>query len=137
MIGINVTRVLVDDQQQAPRFYTNVLGFVLKCDISLGSAIDTHSGARWLTVAAASDPDGVQLLLEPNGHPAAKAYQDAIYADGIPATSFASDDIHAEIERLRGLGVRIVQEPIEQFRSISASIDDSVGNLIGLHQVVG
>jgi len=73
MISINVTSVFVNDQQQALTFYTNVLGFVLKRDISLGSANDSDSGARWLTVVSAADPDGVELLPEPNGHPAAAA----------------------------------------------------------------
>ena len=95
--------------------------------------LDPESGARWLTIASANDPEGMQLLLEPNGHPA-KACQDAIFADGIPATSFAVDYMQAEIARLRNAGVRIVQEPVEQFGSISAAIDDTVGNIIGLHQ---
>ena len=83
---INLTSVLVDDQDKALRFYTDVLGFVKKTDVPLGE----H---RWLTVVSPEDPDGVELLLEPDGHPAAKPFKEALVADGIPFTSFAVDDV--------------------------------------------
>ena len=91
---IYVTSVLVDDQEKALRFYTDALGFVKKTDIPLG-------GPRWLTVVAPDAPDGPELLLEPDAHPAAKPFKAALVADGIPVTSFAVDDVHAEFQRLR------------------------------------
>jgi catechol 2,3-dioxygenase-like lactoylglutathione lyase family enzyme len=96
---INVTSVLVDDQDKALRFYTEVLGFVKKTEVPLGEA-------RWLTVVSPEDTEGTELLLEPDGHPAAKPFKQALVEDGIPFTSFAVDDINLEFERLRGLGVR-------------------------------
>src|ERR687889_1253815 len=101
---IVVTSVLVDDQEQALRFYTEVLGFEKKEDIPLGEA-------RWLTVVSPQDRDGTELLLEPDGHPAAKPFKAALVEDGIPFTSFAVDDVRAEFERLRALDVRFTQEP--------------------------
>jgi catechol 2,3-dioxygenase-like lactoylglutathione lyase family enzyme len=102
---IVVTSVLVDDQEKALRFYTGVLGFVRKRDGPLGAA-------RWLTVVSPKAPDGTELLLEPDGHPAAGPFKRALVEDGIPFTSFAVDDVRAEFERLRALGVRLVQEPV-------------------------
>lgn len=128
MIKIDLAGVFVDDQEKALRFYTETLGFVTKQDIPMG-------GARWLTVASSGDPDGVQLLLEPNGNPVAKVYQEGIRAAGIPATSFASDDIHKEYERLKALGVNFAAEPTAAGPVITAMFDDTCGNLIGLHQV--
>jgi catechol 2,3-dioxygenase-like lactoylglutathione lyase family enzyme len=96
-ICITVTSVLVDDQDKALRFYTDVLGFVTKNDIPMGEA-------RWLTVVSPDDPDGTELLLEPDGHPAAKPFKQALVEDGIPFTSFGVDDVHKEYERLRALG---------------------------------
>src|SRR5215216_2982134 len=101
---IVVTSVLVDDQAKAHRFYTDVLGFVTKHDIDLGEA-------RWLTVVSPKDPEGTELLLEPDGHPAAKPFKAALVDDGIPATSFGVDDVQGEYERLRGLGVEFTQPP--------------------------
>ena len=103
---IVLTSVLVDDQAKALAFYTDKLGFVKKTDLPAG-------GARWLTVVSPEAPDGVELLLEPNAHPAAQAYQQALVADGIPATSFAVDDVQAEYERLHARGVTFVQPPTE------------------------
>ncbi|MGH3585656.1 MAG: VOC family protein, partial [Pseudonocardia sp.] len=103
MLKINVTSVLVDDQAKAEAFYTDVLGFVKKTDVPAG-------GARWLTVVSPAHPDGVELLLEPTGHPAAETYKEALVADGIPFTSFAVEDARAEFERLSAAGVRFVQE---------------------------
>jgi catechol 2,3-dioxygenase-like lactoylglutathione lyase family enzyme len=120
---INVTSVLVDDQDKALRFYTDVLGFVKKTDVPLGEA-------RWLTVVSPEDPQGTELLLEPDGHPAAKPFKQALVEDGIPFTSFAVDDIHKEFERLRGLGVRFTQEPAEMGPVTTAVLDDTCGNLI-------
>ena len=120
---INLASVLVDDQDKALRFYTEVLGFVKKTEIPMGE----H---RWLTVVSAEDPDGVELLLEPDAHPAAKPFKDALVADGIPFTSFAVDDVYAETERLRACGVQIVQEPAQMGTVATAVFDDTCGNLL-------
>jgi catechol 2,3-dioxygenase-like lactoylglutathione lyase family enzyme len=120
---ITVTSVLVDDQDKALRFYTEVLGFEKKTEIPLGEA-------RWLTVVAPDQPDGTELLLEPDGHPAAKPFKDALVADGIPFTSFGVDDVASEVERLKGLGVRFTQEPLEMGDVTTAVFDDTCGNLI-------
>lgn len=123
MLRINITSVLVDDQAKALAFYVDVLGFVLKHDIPMGEA-------RWLTVVSAKDPEGVELLLEPSGHPAAGPFKAALVADGIPFTSFAVDDAHAEFERLRAAGVHFVQEPTSMGPVTTAVFDDTCGNLI-------
>ncbi|GHJ25193.1 VOC family protein [Streptomyces albus] len=120
---IYVTSVFVDDQEKALRFYTDVLGFVKKHDIPMGPA-------RWLTVVSPEEPEGTELLLEPSGHPAVGPYKEALVGDGIPAASFAVDDVQAEFERLRGLGVRFTQEPLEAGPVTSAVLDDTCGNLI-------
>ena len=120
---INVTSVLVDDQDKALRFYTDVLGFVKKTEIPLGEA-------RWLTVLSPDEPDGVELLLEPDGHPAARPWKEALVADGIPFTSFAVDDVRAEYERLDALGVTFTQPPTEMGPVVTAVFDDTCGNLI-------
>jgi catechol 2,3-dioxygenase-like lactoylglutathione lyase family enzyme len=120
---IYITSVLVDDQEKALRFYTDVLGFVKKNDIPAG-------GARWLTVVSPDSPEGPELLLEPDGHPAAGPFKAALAADGIPVTSFAVDDVNAEFQRLRGLGVRFTQEPVEMGPVTTAVFDDTCGNLI-------
>ena len=120
---IYITSVLVDDQEKALRFYADVLGFVKKNDIPVGEA-------RWLTVASPDDPEGPELLLEPDAHPAAGPFKEALVADGIPATSFAVDDVNAEFERLRGLGVRFTQEPLEMGGVTTAVFEDTCGNLI-------
>lgn len=125
---INLTSVLVDDQNAALRFYTDVLGFTTKHDIPMGE----H---RWITVVSPENPDGTELVLEPDGHPAAKPFKEALAADGIPVTSFAVDDVHAEFERLRGLGVRFTQEPVDMGPVTTAVFDDTCGNLIQIaHQ---
>ena len=120
---IYVTSVLVDDQEKALQFYTNVLGFVKKNDIPLGEA-------RWLTVVSPDDPQGPELALEPDAHPAAGPFKEALVADGIPVTSFAVDDVHTEFQRLRGLGVRFTQEPLDMGAVTTAVLDDTCGNLI-------
>jgi catechol 2,3-dioxygenase-like lactoylglutathione lyase family enzyme len=122
-VRINIASVLVDDQDKALRFYTEVLGFQKKTEFPVGEA-------RWLTVVSPEDPDGVELVLEPDGHPAAKPFKEALVNDGIPFTSFAVDDCRKEYERLRGLGVRFVQEPAEMGEMTSAVLDDTCGNLI-------
>jgi catechol 2,3-dioxygenase-like lactoylglutathione lyase family enzyme len=125
---IVVTSVLVDDQEKALRFYRDVLGFVKKSDIPLGGE------ARWLTVVSPQDPDGTELLLEPDGHPAARPFKAALVEDGIPYTSFGVDDIAAEFDRLSGLGVRFTQEPVAMGPVTTAVFDDTCGNLIQIAQ---
>lgn len=120
---IHLSSVFVDDQDKALRFYTDVLGFVKKSEVPLGED-------RWLTVVSPDDPDGTELLLEPDGHPAVKPYKAALVEDGIPATAFAVDDVHAEFDRLRELGVHFTQEPLEMGPVTTAVLDDTCGNLI-------
>ena len=124
---INLTSVLVDDQDKALRFYTEVLGFEKKSEIPLGD----H---RWLTVTSPEDPDGTELLLEPDTHPAAKPFKDALVADGIPFTSFAVKDVQKEYARMRGLGVQFTQPPTEMGPVTTAVFDDTCGNLIQMAQ---
>ena len=120
---INRASVLVDDQEKALRFYTDVLGFVKKTDVPTGE----H---RWLTVVSPEAPDGVELVLEPSDHPAVSPYKEALVADGIPFTSFAVDDVQKEYERLKGLGVTFTQEPAAMGPVTTAVLDDTCGNLI-------
>jgi catechol 2,3-dioxygenase-like lactoylglutathione lyase family enzyme len=122
-VRINLASVLVDDQDKALRFYTEVLGFVKKTEIPMGE----H---RWLTVVSPQDPDGVELVLEPDDHPAVRPFKEAITADGIPFTSFAVDDVHAEFDRLKGLGVTFTQDPVSMGPVTTAVFDDTCGNLI-------
>jgi catechol 2,3-dioxygenase-like lactoylglutathione lyase family enzyme len=124
---IVVTSVLVDDQEKALRFYTDVLGFEKKHDIPMGDA-------RWLTVVSPEDRDGTELLLEPDGHPAARPFKEALVADGIPYTSFGVDDVDAEFRRLQGHGVRFTQEPLAMGPVTTAVFDDTCGNLIQIAQ---
>lgn len=124
---IDVTSVPVDDQARALDFYTNTLGFALKTDIPLGE----H---RWVTVVSKEQPEGTELLLEPNGRPATRPFKDALVADGIPFTSFQVDDLAAEYARLRALGVTFTQEPINAGPVHMAVLDDACGNLIQLIQ---
>lgn len=127
---IHITSVFVHDQDVALKFYTEVLGFVKKVEVPLGED-------RWLTVVSPDHPDGVELLLEPARHPAAKPFQEALVADGIPFTQFAVDDVKAEFERLRGLGVRFTQEPADLGVVTTAVFDDTCGNLIQIVQMNG
>jgi catechol 2,3-dioxygenase-like lactoylglutathione lyase family enzyme len=120
---INLSSVLVDDQDKAERFYTEILGFRKKTEVPLGS----H---RWLTVVAPDDPDGVELLLEPDEHPAAKPFKQALVNDGIPFTSFAVDDVDSEYERMTALGVSFTQPPVDMGPVKTAVFDDTCGNLI-------
>ena len=119
--------VFVDDQDKALRFYTEVLGFAPKHDVPMGE----H---RWITVVSPEVPDGTELVLEPDEHPAAKPFKDALIADGSPFTAFAVDDVRAEFERMRGLGVRFTQEPTEMGPVTTAVLDDTCGNLIQIQQ---
>lgn len=127
MPRINITSVLVDDQDKALRFYTEVLGFTKKTEMPLGD----H---RWLTVVSPDDPDGTELLLEPDSHPAVGPFKRALQNDGIPFTSFAVDNVNAEYERLRALGVTFTQQPLEAGSVTTAVLDDTCGNLIQLAQ---
>lgn len=122
---INVTSVFVDDQAKALTFYTEKLGFVPKTDVPAGPF-------RWLTVVGADEPDGVELLLEPHEHPAAKAFQTALVEDGIPATSFLVDDVVAAHSELEALGVTFTQPPTSMGPVVTAVLDDTCGNLIML-----
>jgi catechol 2,3-dioxygenase-like lactoylglutathione lyase family enzyme len=129
-VRINLASVLVDDQDKALRFYTEVLGFRQKYDIPMGE----H---RWITVVSPEESDGTELVLEPDEHPAVKPFKDALVADGIPFTSFAVEDVHAEYQRLRGLGVRFTQEPTNMGPVTTAVLDDTCGNLIQIAHQTG
>jgi catechol 2,3-dioxygenase-like lactoylglutathione lyase family enzyme len=122
-VRITLTSVLVDDQEKALRFYTDVLGFVKKNDIPMGE----H---RWLTVVSPEDPDGVELVLEPGEHPAVGPFKDALVADGIPFTSFSVPDVQQEYDRLTALGVRFTQQPVAMGPVTTAVLDDTCGNLL-------
>jgi catechol 2,3-dioxygenase-like lactoylglutathione lyase family enzyme len=123
MMKINLASVFVDDQDKALRFYTEVLGFVKKADMAMGPA-------RWLTVVSPEVPDGVELVLEPDSHPAVRPFKEALVADGIPWTSFAVADCGAEFARLRSAGVVFTQEPVDMGPVVTAVLDDTCGNLI-------
>ena len=127
-LRINVTSVMVDDQRKALAFYTGVLGFVKKTEIPMGEV-------SWLTVVAPDAMDGVELVLEPDSHPAAGPFKRALVEDGIPFTSFAVDDVRAEYERLRAAGVRFTQEPTDLGPVSVATFDDTCGNLIQIAQL--
>ena len=125
---IVVTSVLVDDQDKALRFYTDVHGFVKKTDVPVGA----H---RWLTVVSPDDPEGVELVLEPDEHPAAGPFKQALVEDGIPFTSFGVADVNEEYKRLVGAGVRFTQPPVEMGPVVTAVFDDTCGNLIQIAQM--
>ena len=122
---ITRTSVLVDDQAKALDFYTRVLGFVKKTDIPLGEY-------RWLTVVSPDDTDGVELLLEPDEHPAARPFKEALVADGIPYVSFTVDDVAAEHAQLTAVGVVFSQPPAPSGPVVTAVLDDTCGNLVQL-----
>jgi catechol 2,3-dioxygenase-like lactoylglutathione lyase family enzyme len=122
-VRITLTSVFVDDQEKALRFYTDVLGFVAKNDVPMGE----H---RWLTVVSPDQPDGVELVLEPDEHPAARAYKQGLVADGIPYNSFSVTDVQAEYDRLTALGVRFTQPPTQMGPVTTAVLDDTCGNLL-------
>ena len=127
---INITSVLVDDQAKALAFYTEVLGFKKKADV-------VHAEHRWLTVVSPEQPDGVELLLEPDAHPAAGPFKQALVEDGVPYTSFGVEDARAEFKRLREKGVRFTQDPLELGGITMAVFDDTCGNLIQIASVEG
>ena len=126
---IHVTSIMVDDQEKAAKFYTEVLGFKIKNDIQL----DEH---KWLTVTSQDEPDGVELLLEPLAFPPAQTYQEALYNAGIPITSFAVGDLEDEYLRLTEKGVRFTMKPTNMGPVAVAIFDDTCGNLIQLAQLV-
>ena len=125
---IKLTSVMVDDQVKALKFYTEVLGFVKKTDVPAGEA-------RWLTVVSPEGPHDVELLLEPNGNPAAKTFQEALFTQGIPLTAFEVDDIQQEFKRLKQLSVVFRMEPTKAGPVTLAIFEDTCGNLIQLYQV--
>ncbi|HEU0003271.1 MAG TPA: VOC family protein [Ktedonobacteraceae bacterium] len=125
---IKLTSVFVDDQDKALKFYTEVLGFVKKFDFPVGQF-------KWLTVVSPEEPDGTELLLEPNDNPAASAFQEAIFKQGLPATSFVVEDIQKEYERMKNLDVMFSMEPTKTGPATVAVFDDTCGNLIQIYQV--
>ena len=122
---IGLTSIYVDDQEKALRFYTDVLGFVKKADVSQGPY-------RWLTVAPAEDPDGIELQLAANDDPAAKAYQGALFDRGERAIMFYVDDVQAEFDRLTAAGAEFTTPPTKTTGSTIAILNDTVGNLVQL-----
>ena len=129
---IKLASVPIDDYDKALKFYTEVLGFVTKRDIPLGE------GARWITVVSPEDPDGTELLLEPNAeYPAMKALREALNKDGIPYTAFLVSDIQQEYERLKKLGVEFTMEPTNMGMTSAAVLNDTCGNLIQIYQMTG
>ena len=129
-IHIKLESVSIGDYGKALDFYTNKLGFVKKHDIPLGG------DARWLTVVSPQEPNGTELLLEPNAsYPAMKALKESLVKDGVPFTAFQVDDVHAEYERLKNLGVEFTMEPTNMGTTTVAILDDTCGNLIQLYQM--
>jgi predicted enzyme related to lactoylglutathione lyase len=124
---IIVTSIFVDDQDKALEFYSDTLGFVKKHDVPTGEY-------RWITLVSPEDQTGTELLLEPNQHPAAKEYQEKLFADGIPVTMFGVADIHAEYKRLMEKGVKFFMEPTKMGDLTIAVFDDTCGNLIQIIQ---
>jgi catechol 2,3-dioxygenase-like lactoylglutathione lyase family enzyme len=124
---IRLNSVIVQNQESALRFYTEVLGFAKKMDLPAGEF-------RWLTVVSPEEPDGTQLLLEPNANPASATYQRALFEAGIPLTSFAVDDIEKEYQRLTALGVVFTTEPTAAGDATVAVFEDRCGNLIQIYQ---
>ncbi|MDQ7095709.1 VOC family protein [Desulfosporosinus sp. PR] len=124
---IIVTSIFVQDQDKALEFYSEKLGFVKKEDVPVGEF-------RWITLVSPDDQEGTELLLEPNNHPAAKEYQEKLFADGIPATMFGVADIRKEYKRLRKKGVTFTVKPTEMGEVTIAVFDDTCGNLIQIIQ---
>ncbi len=124
---IYLTSVYVDDQDKALKFYTEVLGFLKKSDFPVGQF-------KWLTVASPEEPDGVQLLLEPNDNPATKPFQKSLFEQGIAAASFAVSDVQKEYNRLKDLGVTFRMPPTPMGQATVAVFDDTCGNLIQIAQ---
>lgn len=127
---IKLTSISIDDYDKALQFYTEVMGFLKKHDIPLGE------GVRWITVVSPEDPDGVELLLEPNAnYPAMKALKGDLLRDGIPYTAFNVDDVQQEYERLRNLGVEFTMEPTNFGMTTAAIFQDPCGNLIQIYEM--
>jgi predicted enzyme related to lactoylglutathione lyase len=124
---IKLTNIYVDDLEKALSFYTGVLGFVKKTDVSQG-------GYRWLTVASPEEPDGTELHLERNDNPAAKAYQQALFQQGQPAAMFFTDDIQRDYERMKS-GAEFKMPPTKVTGSTIAQLNDTSGNLIQITQL--
>jgi predicted enzyme related to lactoylglutathione lyase len=130
-----LTSVLVDDQNKALKFYTEILGFIKKTDVPAGDA-------KWLTVVSPEGTNDVEVLLEPNwnlgiqidGKPAAAAYQKILFNAGIPLTMFGVDDVEKEYERLVALGVKFTMKPTQMGPVTIAIFDDTCGNLISIAQ---
>src|SRR5262247_717953 len=127
---IKLTSIMVDDQAKALRFYTEVAGFEKKQDFPVGEY-------RWLTVVSPEGPDDLELSLEPNANPAGKAFQEAIFKQGIPIAAFQVDDLQKEFKRLTSLGVVFTQEPTQAGPVAIAVCSDTCGNLIQLYQPPG
>lgn len=127
-LRMHVMSVMVDDQRKALAFYTDVLGFVKKTEIPMGEV-------SWLTVVSPDAPNGMELSLEPDSHPAARPFKQALVEDGIPCTSFGVDDVQAEYERLSAKGVRFTQPPTNLGPVIVATLDDTCGNLLQIAQL--
>jgi predicted enzyme related to lactoylglutathione lyase len=125
---IKLTGIYVDDQDKALAFYTDVLGFTKKTDVSQGPY-------RWLTVASPEDPDGVELQLEKNDNPAAKACQQAQFEQGQRAIMFYSDDVNRDYERIKAAGAEFTMEPTATVGSTIAVLNDTCGNLIQITQL--
>lgn len=125
---IKLTSIYVDDQDKALRFYTDVLGFVKKADVSQGPF-------RWLTVVAPEEPAGTELQLALNDNPAATAYQQALFQQGQPAAMFSTDDIQADYERIKARGAEFTMPPTQVTGSTIAMLNDTCGNLIQLVQL--
>ena len=125
---IKLTRVYVGDQEQALRFYTDVLGFVKKADFSQGPY-------RWLTVASPDESDGTELQLELNNNPAAKTYQQALFEQNQPAAMFFSDDVQGDYERMKARGAEFTMPPTDVTASTIAMLNDTCGNLIQITQL--
>ena len=127
---IGITGVLVDDQSKALKFYTEVLGFLVKHDIPMGNP----EGDRWLTLVSPERPDGVELLLEPNRNPISSAFQQGLMEQGLPATIFTVEDTQAEYDRLVALNVEFTMPPTDIGPAIITVFKDTCGNLINLTQ---
>src|SRR5512134_3319634 len=127
---IKLTSVSIDDYDKALRFYTEIMGFMKKQDFPLGD------DARWITVVSLDEPNGVELLLEPNAsYPAMKALKESLVKDGIPFTAFSVNDVQEEYERMKALGVEFTMEPTNMGMSTAAIFDDTCGNLIEIYQL--
>jgi predicted enzyme related to lactoylglutathione lyase len=123
-----MTSVMVNDQEKALKFYTEILGFVKKTEIPMGEF-------KWLTVVSPEGPDDVELLLEPTGFAPARTFQKALFDADIPLTAFQVKDIQKEFERLEKLGVKFKSKPVKAGPSVYADFDDTCGNLIKMYQI--